>query len=169
MTKGYPILMNEYTVWLDMKDDGENWDIDVFLAHDDLKDLVQREPSVKDLIEAFDCDIVVDTNHEYYPFSNQNVDQENKQTLGWAVIWLVGAGLVWLVKGNKMLAVLPLIWFVIQTIISFVGLFVNPVEPIIEEIGLGFWYYFGAVITFVEILICFGICVFSMFIYNEDS
>ena len=89
--------------------------------------------------------------------------------IGWAVIWLVGAGLVWLVKGNKMLAVLPLIWFVIQTIISFVGLFVNPVEPIIEEIGLGFWYYFGAVITFVEILICFGICVFSMFIYNEDS
>ena len=111
MTKGYPILMNEYTVWLDMKDDGENWDIDVFLAHDDLKDLVQREPSVKDLIEAFDCDIVVDTNHEYYPFSNQNVDQENKQTLVFGALALLFQPLVKIALGR-------LVWNVVDVVVA---------------------------------------------------
>ena len=73
MEQDYKIRSNGECVWMEIPED-EKWNIDVNLANRNLQDVVAEEPAVMDLIEAFGCDIVVDTNHEYYPFSNQNVD-----------------------------------------------------------------------------------------------
>lgn len=82
--------------------------------------------------------------------------------LVWAILWLIGMGLVWLVRGSKGIAALPLIWFFLGVISDFRILFLDPIELIIDDIGLGFWYYFGAVITLVEIIVCYGICAAAM-------
>ena len=37
---------------------------------------------------------------------------------------------------------------------------------IIDDIGLGFWYYFGAISTMITIFVCYIICTFKM-ITNE--
>jgi hypothetical protein len=47
----------------------EKWDIDVNMACRGLENVIAEEPEVMDLIEAFGCDIVVDTNHEFFPFN----------------------------------------------------------------------------------------------------
>lgn len=78
--------------------------------------------------------------------------------IAWAILWLIGMGLAWLVRGSKVIAALPILYFILRIINAFFVLFIDPVEPIVEEIGLGFWYYTGAIITFVGILICYIIC-----------
>lgn len=87
----------------------------------------------------------------------------------WAILLLIGMGLVWLVRGSKVIAALPIVFFIMGIISDFKILFLNPIELIVNDIGLGFWYYFGAVVTFLEMLICYGICAFSMFVYNYDN
>lgn len=87
--------------------------------------------------------------------------------IAWGIIWLIGMGLGWLTKDSKVLAVLPIIIFVIRIINDFIVLFIQPIEPIIAEIGLGFWYYAGAVITFIMILACYLIC--SVVMLNDEN
>ncbi len=87
--------------------------------------------------------------------------------IAWSILWLIGAGLVALVRGNKIIAALPIICFILQTIHLVDVLFIHPIEPIVDEIGQGFWYYFGAVVTFGEILASFGICTVCMFVYDD--
>ena len=86
----------------------------------------------------------------------------------WGILWLIGMGLAWLVRGSKVIATLPLIWFLLGIIADFRILFLDPIELIVNDLGLGFGYYFGAVITFIEILVCYGICSISMFALDND-
>lgn len=86
----------------------------------------------------------------------------------WTILWLIGMGIIWLVRGSKVISVIPIIWFVISIIADFTTLFLRPMELITNDIGEGFWYYTGAVITFVAILVCYVICMVSMLISRED-
>jgi len=79
----------------------------------------------------------------------------------WAILWLVGWGLWWLVKGVKWITILPIIYFIVRLIDDFYLLFINP--SAIIDMEHGFWYYTGAVITFIEILVCYGICTVALF------
>ena len=85
----------------------------------------------------------------------------------WTILWLIGMGMMWLVRGSKVIAALPIILFVLGIISDYNKLFLNPIELIVDEIGLGFWYYFGAIITFIEILTCYVVCAVSMFATDE--
>ena len=87
----------------------------------------------------------------------------------WAVLWLIGMGLVWLVRGSKVIAALPLIWFLMAVITDFLALFLNPMELVADDIGLGFWYYLGAVVTFIVILVCYVICSICMLPFKEND
>ena len=87
----------------------------------------------------------------------------------WAILWLVGMGLVWLARGSKIIAAFPLVLFALGIITDFKGLFLNPIELIVDDIGLGFWYYLGATITFTEIIICYVVCSVCMLTANEDD
>ena len=81
----------------------------------------------------------------------------------------IGMGLVWLVRGSKVIAAFPLLLFVLGIIADFNRLFLNPIELIVDDIGQGFWYYLGAIITFIEILICYILCAVSMFATDENG
>ena len=87
--------------------------------------------------------------------------------IAWTILWLIGMGLMWLVRGSKVIAALPIILFVLGIISDYNKLFLNPIELIVDDIGLGFWYYFGAIITFIEILTCYVVCAVSMFASDE--
>ena len=87
----------------------------------------------------------------------------------WAVLWLIGMGLVWLTRGSKVIAALPLLLFVLAIITDFRTLFLNPIELIVDDIGHGFWYYLGAVVTFIEILVCYIACSISMLGSKEED
>lgn len=80
----------------------------------------------------------------------------------WTILWIIGVGLAWLVRGSKWIAALPIIYFLLRIVNDIVILFVEPIEPIVDEIGLGFWYYAGAVVTFIEILVFYIICTLQM-------
>ena len=88
--------------------------------------------------------------------------------IAWGIIGLIGMGLVWLTKESKTFAVLPITIFAFRIINDFIVLFIQPIEPIIAEIGLGFWYYVGATITFIMILACYLICSLVM-LNRRDS
>lgn len=68
MEQDYKIRSNGECVWMEIPED-EKWDIDVNMACRGLENVIAEEPAVMDLIEAFGCDIVVDTNHEFFPFN----------------------------------------------------------------------------------------------------
>lgn len=80
----------------------------------------------------------------------------------WTILWLIGMGLAWLVRGSKWIAALPIIYFLLRIVNDFIILFVEPIEPIVDEIGLGFWYYTGAIVTFIGILVFYIICTLQM-------
>ena len=86
----------------------------------------------------------------------------------WTILWLIGMGLMWLVKGSKVIAALPLIIFLLGVIADFRILFLYPDEFIVNDIGQGFWYYFGAILTFIGIIICYGVCAISLFVTDES-
>lgn len=87
--------------------------------------------------------------------------------IAWGILWLVGFGLSAIVRGSTPIALIPLIYFGISIIRDFNNLFLDPLEPIVEEIGLGFWYYAGATLTFVAIVVCYLICSITMLL-KED-
>lgn len=71
MKKEYPLLVNEDSVWLVVPDNTpieEVWDIDTYIATEELKDIIREKNVVKSLIEQLECNLVVETNMEYYPF-----------------------------------------------------------------------------------------------------
>ena len=86
----------------------------------------------------------------------------------WGIICLIGMALEWLTKESKTFAILPIIIFIFRIVNDFIVLFIQPIEPIVAEIGLGFWYYVGATITFIMILACYLICSLVM-LSRRDS
>lgn len=86
----------------------------------------------------------------------------------WTFLSLIGMGLVWMVRGSKVISAIPIIWFVLSIVAVFRILFLEPVELITNDIGEGFWYYTGATVTFAAISICYVICAISMLVSNEN-
>ena len=71
MKKEYPLLVNKDSVWLDIPDNKpieEVWDIDTYIATEEMEDIIRENHVVKNLIEQLGCNLVVETNMEYYPF-----------------------------------------------------------------------------------------------------
>ena len=88
--------------------------------------------------------------------------------IAWTILYLIGAGLVWMVRGSKIIAAIPIYIFITGGVISsFKQLFLEPVEMIVDDIGLGFWYYFGAVITFLFIIVTYLLCSIFMLMKQD--
>ena len=88
--------------------------------------------------------------------------------VAWAILYLIGAGLVRMVRGSKIIAAIPIYIFItVGVISSFKLLFLESVEIIVDDIGLGFWYYFGAVITFLFIIVTYLLCSIFMLIKQD--
>lgn len=66
MQEVYKIKDNGLVVWLDIPE-GEAWDFDVVMARRQLEDVLYRSPEVADLIYLLELDMVVETNHGYWP------------------------------------------------------------------------------------------------------
>lgn len=66
MQEVYKIKDNGLVVWLDIPEEDE-WDIDVAMASWQLEDVIYYTPEVADLIYLLQLDMVVETNHEYWP------------------------------------------------------------------------------------------------------
>ena len=75
--------------------------------------------------------------------------------IAWTVLSLIGFGLVWIVRGEKLIAAIPICILIKGVFMSFKLLFLEPAELIVDEIGQGFWYYFGAILTFLPILMLY--------------
>ncbi len=86
--------------------------------------------------------------------------------LAWTIMWLVAMGAKWLVKGNIWLAVIPILLCIFGLIHGFDILFLHPYDGIISDIGHGFWYYFGAILTYIEMIVFYVIFVF--FILSKE-
>lgn len=87
--------------------------------------------------------------------------------IAWTILWLIGMGLVWLVKGSKIIAALPILMFIWGIIAEFKFLFLYPTDLIVDDIGQGFWYYLGATLTFLEMVACYVFCSVAMFIEQD--
>lgn len=66
MQEVYKIKDNGLVVWLDIPE-GEAWDFDVAMASRQLEDVIYYTPEVADLIYLLQLDMVVETNHGYWP------------------------------------------------------------------------------------------------------
>jgi len=66
MQEVYKIKDNGLVVWLDIPE-GEAWDFDVAMARRQLEDVIYYTPEVADLIYLLQLDMVVETNHGYWP------------------------------------------------------------------------------------------------------
>ncbi len=66
MQEVYKIKDNGLVVWLDIPE-GEEWDSDVYMASRQLEDVIYYTPEVADLIYLLQLDMVVETNHAYWP------------------------------------------------------------------------------------------------------
>lgn len=89
--------------------------------------------------------------------------------IAWAILWAVAWGLSWLVRGNRWIAALPVVVFVSSIIKEFGLLFLHPLEEVYVEAGQGFWYYLGAIITYIAMLICYTLCTVFMLSWKEES
>ena len=67
MQEVYKIKDNGLVVWLDIPE-GEAWDFDVAMARRQLENVIYYTPEVADLIYLLQLDMVVETNHEYWPY-----------------------------------------------------------------------------------------------------
>ena len=68
MQEVYKIKDNGLVVWLDIPE-GEDWDFDVSMASRQLENVIYYTPEVADLIYLLQLDMVVETNHEYWPYA----------------------------------------------------------------------------------------------------
>lgn len=66
MQEVYKIKDNGLVVWLEIPE-GEAWDFDVAMARRQLEDVIYYTPEVADLIYLLQLDMVVETNHGYWP------------------------------------------------------------------------------------------------------
>ncbi|MBR4389720.1 MAG: hypothetical protein IKT00_11150 [Prevotella sp.] len=87
--------------------------------------------------------------------------------LAWTIMWLVAMGAKWIVKGNIWLAVIPILICILGLIHGFDILFLHPYEVIISDIGHGFWYYLGAILTYIGMIVFFAI--FGFFILSKEG
>ena len=68
MQEVYKIKDNGLVVWLDIPE-GEAWDVDVAMARRQLENVIYYTPEVADLIYLLQLDMVVETNHGYWPYA----------------------------------------------------------------------------------------------------
>jgi hypothetical protein len=67
MQEVYKIKDNGLVVWLEIPEE-EEWDSDVYKASRQLENVIYYTPEVADLIYLLQLDMVVETNHEYWPY-----------------------------------------------------------------------------------------------------
>lgn len=67
MQEVYKIKDNGQVVWLEIPEEDE-WDSDVYMASRQLEDVIYYTPEVADLIYLLQLDMVVETNHAYWPY-----------------------------------------------------------------------------------------------------
>ena len=67
MQEVYKIKDNGLVVWLEIPEEVE-WDSDVYMARRQLENVIYYTPEVADLIYLLQLDMVVETNHEYFPY-----------------------------------------------------------------------------------------------------
>ena len=67
MQEVYKIKDNGLVVWLEIPEEVE-WDSDVYMASRQLEDVIYYTPEVADLIYLLQLDMVVETNHEFWPY-----------------------------------------------------------------------------------------------------
>lgn len=67
MQEVYKIKDNGLVVWLEIPEEVE-WDSDVYRASRQLENVIYYTPEVADLIYLLQLDMVVETNHEYWPY-----------------------------------------------------------------------------------------------------
>ena len=65
------------------------------------------------------------------------------------------------------MAILLSLYLVYCAVHDFIFLFINHSEVIVEDIGLGFWYYTGSVITYVLMMLCYILVGVMLFINHE--
>ena len=68
MQEVYEIIDNGLVVWLDIPEEDE-WDSDVYMASRQLENVIYYTPEVADLIYLLQLDMVVETNHGYWPYA----------------------------------------------------------------------------------------------------
>ncbi len=56
----FPMLMNDYCVWLDKPDYNDGFNMDVWMAEYQLKVMVWENDDILLLIEEFDCSLLVE-------------------------------------------------------------------------------------------------------------
>ena len=88
--------------------------------------------------------------------------------LMWIILWLIGLGLGWLVRGSKIIAAFPILIFILCLITDFIGLFIIPLKQITDEIGQGFFYYLGATLTYLGILACYFACSMGILTFQDS-
>lgn len=69
MEKEFKLSTNEDDVWLNEPDKVFK-DMDVVVDSIKLKEISNEFPITKVIIEKMDCNLIVDSNSEYWPFSN---------------------------------------------------------------------------------------------------
>ena len=67
MQEVYKIKDNGLVVWLEIPEEVE-WDSDVYMASRQLENVIYYTPEVADLIYLLQLDMVVETNHEFWPY-----------------------------------------------------------------------------------------------------
>lgn len=68
MQEVYKIKDNGLVVWLEIPEEVE-WDSDVYRASRQLENVIYYTPEVADLIYLLQLDMVVETNHGYWPYA----------------------------------------------------------------------------------------------------
>lgn len=87
----------------------------------------------------------------------------------WTIIWLIALGLCWIVRRHKLIAIPPILYFLLALVYDIKRLYIYPVDMIISETGDGFGYYLGATLTFIGMLICYIACIIALLLYDPQS
>lgn len=87
----------------------------------------------------------------------------------WGLFYLMTIGIGWIVRGSKVIATLPIIYFLLALANLFYLLFVNPQSSSVDEVGLGVLYYLCAIVTFLVIIGWTLFCTIAMFAYGKEN
>ena len=87
--------------------------------------------------------------------------------LGWTVMWLIALGTRYLINGKRWMTIIPILLCLLGLFHGFDILFLHPWEKITSEIGTGSWYYFGAILTYIEMIVFY--VVFAFMLYPQDD
>lgn len=89
--------------------------------------------------------------------------------IAWFIFYWISIGIAWLVRGSKIIATPPLIFFVIAAIALFIKLFISPTNVIFEEVDSTSWYYTVSVIAYLVIIGWFIFCSIAMFAFKDEN